>query len=123
LIKIANKKELEKYLESKIDNIGAYFVVLHNNVIELLWFTQYKNWNEDGSNWYLEAPCYMNRESIFLEPGKIYCSNTKDGFGYEIDSPQVSPFLPENIEIEFLTDKEELAIDWLLKHKYVEWNN
>jgi hypothetical protein len=120
LIKLFNKKDREQYLDSKIENTGAYFLVKYENVTELLWFAQYKNFNEDGSDWYLESPCSLKRVELTNVEDEFYYLNIgyivkEDGYAYEVDSPQVAPFLPEEIDIEYVSDKERDAVDWLLK--------
>jgi len=127
---ISNTQELEAFLGSYLkDKQGGYFVVQHGEHHELLWFTKHAHFNKDGSDWYLEAPNYMSRLKInrkeditsYEEMGYVI----RDGYAYEVDTPQVSPFLPEKLLIEFLGFKEEDAVNWLLEHTYADkkWDN
>ena len=128
--KIANTQELEVFLGIHLkEKQGGYFVVQHKGEPELIWFTKHAQFNADGSDWYLEAPNYMRRFKInrkeditsYEEMGYVI----RDGYAYEVDTPQVSPFLPEKLLIEFLGFKEEDAVNWLLEHTYADkkWDN
>lgn len=128
--KLNSVAEREAFLEKHIAKGGAYFVVTHGEVTELLWFTQFKNWKKDGSDWYLEYPCYMRRVKTTHPEDDAYYTGIgfvlkEDGYAYEVDSPQVSPFLPETVGMAHLGDSEEVAVDWLLANTYVDhqWRN
>jgi hypothetical protein len=129
--KITSKIELEMFLKENITNgRGSYFIVMYNNHTELLWFTKYEKFCEDGSDWFLEAPNYIRRVKVETKKDKSSYKRygyviKNDGYAYEIDTPQVAPFLPEEIEIEYLSYKEKDAVDWMLEHTYTnyEWKN
>lgn len=114
-------KEREAYLAEHIKGRGAYFIVKYRDETELLWFTQYKNWRDDGSDWYLEAPCDLIRRKIEQPDDKKHYRRAGyiikgDDFAYDLDCPQVSPFLPVSIEIDYLGESKDKAVAWLLKH-------
>lgn len=122
--------EREAFLAIHIESGGGYFAVTHAGETELLWFTQYKNWRDDGSDWYLEAPCSMHRVKTTHAEDEAYYTGIgyvvkEDGYAYEVDSPQVSPFLPEQAELTYLGQDEEVAVNWLLENTYAshDWRN
>lgn len=130
MIKITSEKEKEHYFTEQIKKDGAYFNVKYpSGETEFIWVKQFKNWNEDGSSWHLEAPnCLMKYDNISLEPYYdeeedetyespfIHCY-IEGNVAYEIDSPQTSPFLPEEFEIEFVTDEEIEAVKYMIERE------
>lgn len=129
MIKIQNEQEKERYFNEQIKKDGAHFSVKYpTGEKEFIWVKKFTNWNSDGSNWYLESPnCLVryNIEGESLEPyydeeeGETYTPFEHcyiDGnYAYEIDSMQTSPFLPNEFEIEFITDTEIEAIQYMIK--------
>lgn len=134
-MKINSKQERYRYLESVIGNeMGAYFLVTYENHTEPIWITKYSNWDADG-DWFLEAPCICRRyefkdtsekairkyaeelyESNYIEEGIKYTkSMIKDGWLYDIDCPQVSPFLPDVLDNLTVISEQE-CLDYMIKN-------
>lgn len=55
-MKINTLEERQIFLEDNIDNFGSYAIVTYNGITEVIWITRFKEWCEDGSDWFLEAP-------------------------------------------------------------------
>ena len=54
-MKINNEIEKNKYFNETIKKDGAYFMVTFpSGKSEFIWVKKYENWNDDGSDWYLE---------------------------------------------------------------------
>jgi hypothetical protein len=111
-VKINNSEERMKYLRDRID-FGAYTLVKYNDIEELLYFVDHSMTIDNGEPWFLEAPCYLvdygfieDYESrLAHDMGLIkYC-----GKFYEIESPQIAPFLPDEIEINLISCEEALG--------------
>lgn len=133
MIRINNVKEKEDFFSKHIKKDGAYFNVKFDNEIDFIWVKKYENWNDDGSDWYLEHSNLLltydvNGES--LEPyydkelGEIvkpfhWCYIEGDT-GYEIDSYHSGHFLPEIFEIEFVTDDEDEAVKYMVNLESLE---
>lgn len=127
-----SKNELYQYLNNVDWNIkkenkfaSVYFLIKYGQHIEPIYFTQF----EDV---YFESPCDLRR--IPLEENKLsefvkdmyYADDfevaleyekilQKEGWHYDIECWQCSPFLPEEIEvIDMLSETE--CLEWLLKH-------
>lgn len=130
MYQIKGEKEKQEYFEELIKGTGAYFNVKYpDGENEFIWVKKFENWNEDGSHWYLESPNqlmkYPNITSQDLEPYYdeeddetyespfVHCY-LKDETAYEIESWQTSPYLPEQFEIEFVTDIENEAVEYML---------
>lgn len=99
------------------ENRGTYAIVKYDNKEEALWFANYSR--AVGKLWFLESPNFLidygsvaNFDSDFIYDMGLIEHNSKL---YEIDSPQVSPFLPEEIEIKKITEIE--CLKWLLSKK------
>jgi hypothetical protein len=129
VIKIRSEQEKERYFNEQIKEDGAYFNVKYQSgEKEFIWVKKFENWTSDGSNWYLESPNQLMKydiKGISLEP--YYDEEEKETYtpfehcyieentAYEINSWQTSPFLPEEFEIEFVTDDESEAIKYMIK--------
>lgn len=129
MIRISNEQEKNDYFNEQIKGDGAYFNVKYaEGYTDFIWMKKFERWNDDGSNWYLEAPNHLVRydlTGVSLEP---YYDEEEDetyipfehcliigNFAYEIDSPQTAPFLPEVFEIEFVTDIENEAVNYMIQ--------
>lgn len=126
-----NREELYKFLnefdwsskqETELSSI--YFLIQYTNNIEPLYFMHYEDiWfespcclhsypmNEDELEEYVRE---IYQESSFEKAFEFEKTIYKDGVHYEIDCPQVSPFLEENFEILDVFSETE-CIDWLLE--------
>lgn len=129
-VTLKSKKAREDFMGQHIKSDGGYFVTVHEGETALLWFKQFKNWRDDGSDWYLEAPCYLRRIKIDHHDDEVYYPSIgyvlkDDGYAYEVDAPQVAPFLPEAVEMEYIGESQEVAVDWLLENTYAshQWRN
>jgi len=131
-MKINSKEERFNYLKENITDIGSYALVTYNNETYPIWITAFWNWDKDG-DWFLEAPCEGRRyefkdtsdkairefvkeqyEEEYIEEGIKYVkSMIRDGYLYEIDSPQVAPFLPDKLDDLILISEEE-CLEWML---------
>lgn len=128
-MKVLTKKDREEYLEVHIESVGAYFAVTYENSTLLYWFAKFgKRSGYDA--WFLESPCSLRRFKIVDIEDKFYytsigCTIKANDYAYEIDNPQVGPFLPEEIDILYVGSKEEEAVDWLLTNTYATyiWEN
>jgi len=137
-MKINNEQELQKYLDCHIKYIGSYALVTYNNHTEVIWIAKHSNHREDGRNWYLEAPCNILKydfrnsndqdirkyveeiyEEDYIEEGVKYVkSMIRDGWLYEIDSPQTAPFLPEVLD-DLTLISEEYCLEWMLSNGHM----
>jgi hypothetical protein len=129
VIEIRNVQEKEAYFNEQIKDSGAYFNVKYPyGEKEFIWVKKFENWTSNGSNWFLESPNQLMKydiKGISLEP--YYDEKENETFipfdqcyihgniAYEIISWQTSPFLPEEFEIEFVTDDEIEAIKYMIK--------
>ena len=128
---INTKQELYDYLnnfdfKSKKDSplSSVYFLVKHDDVTEPIYFTPYED------VWF-ESPCEMlgiemNEDELKEFVKEIYEEKywedafkyesllQKDGFHYDIDTPQCSPFLPDKIEIVGVLSERE-CMEWMLE--------
>jgi len=136
-MKINNKEERYKFLKDNIKGMGSYALVTYDNHTESIWITRYENWDKNG-DWFLEAPNVLHRyefkddseeairefvkkqyEEEYIEYGIDYTkSMIRDGWLYEIDSPQVAPFLPERLDDLTLVSEQE-CLDYLI-HKSIK---
>lgn len=129
MIKIRSKQEKERYFNEKIKDDGAYFNVTYlSGKKEFIWVKKFKNWTSEGSNWYLESPNHLMKhdvKGISLEPYYDEEENETytpfehcyiDGnIAYEIDSWQTAPFLPDEFEIELVTNDEIEATKYMIQ--------
>lgn len=132
-----NAKEF--LLNNKI-NLGTYALVTYNGKTEPTWFTKY---NFGESDWFLESPCQLIRmmevkgdintfckeymeKCICLEEGESeenYINEFVkpmiiDGWLYEIENFQCSPYLPKEVdEIKLISERE--CLDYMLKEKSI----
>lgn len=117
-----NKKEKEKQ-ETELSSI--FYLVKYNDVTEPIYFFKF----EDV---YFASPCVLHsikmqeeelekyvratyEDNSFEEALKYEKTLYVDSILYEIDNPQVAPFLPEKIEIEAILSESE-CLKWLLNH-------
>lgn len=120
-MKFQTKKEWQEYLITQIKKSnGGYAVVKYEEKPELLYFAKH---NYKGELWVLEAPNFLRRFKITSEEDKKQWVEDgyliKNDYAYEIETPQCSPFLPEEIEIlEVIGSSEGKALDYLLKYDY-----
>jgi hypothetical protein len=129
LIKIRNEQEKERYFNDEINTGGAYFNIKYpSGEKEFIWVRKFNNFTSDGSTWYLEFPNQLMKHDItgislvpyydeednetYIPFDHCYINET---IAYEINSWQTSPFLPEEFEIEFVTDDEIEAIKHMIK--------
>ena len=126
------KKELCDYLNNfdfdyKRDTelSSVYFLMEFNNHIEPIYCMHFRD------SWF-ESPCELHKFplkddevieyvkemyqtdylSVAYQYEKIF---QKDGWHYDIDVPQCSPFLPDKVKIiDVFSEKE--CLDWLLEH-------
>lgn len=116
-MKFDNKNEWEKYLLGKFTNCvsGGYAVVKFNGKTELLYFSKH---TYKGEPWLLEAPNFLHKINVEGKNTKDYEEHgyiIRNNYAYEIDTPQTSPFLPEELEIlEVIGESENKALDYLL---------
>lgn len=138
-MKVNNKTELQHFFEKNCPEEGSYAIVTYcDGGKEAIWISVFKDWtvDEDGNprNWYLEAPNVLFRteleepyeESIFDYAEELYeevdeilikslMEMVIDGYLYEVDSMQTSPFLPEQLnDIKLVTERE--CLEWMLKN-------
>jgi hypothetical protein len=135
-MKINSKEERYKFLKANINSkaMGSYALVTYNNKTYPIWITAFWNWDKDG-DWFLEAPCELRRSEFTdtsdktikkyaksryyrksLKFGIEYTkSMIRDGWLYDIDSPQVSPFLPEKLE-DLTLISEQYCLDWMIEN-------
>lgn len=119
MIKIRNEQEKEQFFNEHIKKDGAYFNVKYpNGGTEFIWVKKFENWKEDGSNWFLEYLNQLMKHNVTEEGLKPYYFEQcyiEGNFAYEINSWQTSPFLPEEFEIEFVTDIETKAVQYMIQ--------
>jgi len=134
-MKINSKNERKKFLELNIKDMGSYALVTYNNHIRPIWIHRYENWDENG-DWFLEAPCELKKykfknqddatirefvevtwDDDHMEEGIEYIkSMTRDGWLYEIDCPQVAPFLPDVLD-DLTLISEGYCLEWILNNQ------
>lgn len=131
-MKINSSEELYKYLDntdwdSKRDTkiSSVYFLVTFDGHTEPIYFTSY----EDV---YFESPCELHRfpmkedeieeyvkemyDKQYLKVSLEYEKTMQRGdWHYDIDVPQCTPFLPEQLDdIKMISESE--CLDWILDH-------
>lgn len=125
----------EFLLKSNLD-LGTYALVTYNNRTEATWFSKY---DDEGADWFLESPCELYKlmevtesiddfckeymeQCICLEKGENeedYINEfvkpmIVDGWLYEIENFQCSPYLPNEVDdIKLISEKE--CLEYLLK--------
>lgn len=124
------KRELYNYLDNfDFDSVkdtklsSVYFLVEYDNHIEPIYFTHFED------VWF-ESPCdlhkypleddivgeYVKDMYLIKSWGDAYeyeKTMQSNGYHYEIDCPQCSPFLPDKIKIVDVFSDEK-CLDWLL---------
>jgi hypothetical protein len=130
-MKINSKQELYKYLDSLDWNAkrdtslsSVYFLVTYDNHTEPIYFMSF----EDV---YFPSPCELHRfpfkeneiedyvkemyyEDSFNNALEFEKTMQRGNWHYDIDCPQCSPFLPEQLDnIEMISENE--CLDWLLE--------
>jgi len=109
----------QERFEMILNGKSSYAIVKYDNKEELIWVTCYKKLDK-GKNWYLEAPnCLIKFDGYDLNNPEDL--KFIDSYGmmiyedkiYEIESPQTSPFLPDDFEIELVD--EQYALEYLLR--------
>ena len=132
-MKIHSREELYKYLynvdwslKEETEMSSVYFLIKFNNHIEPIYFMHYKDS-------YFESPCClhscdMNENELKEYVRELYYPESfekalayektmqRKNKHYEIDCPQCSPFLPQEVEIIDMISESE-CLDWLLKHE------
>lgn len=127
-----SKQELYEYLNnfdyaSKRDSSlsSVYFLIKFNNHVEPIYFMPFED------VWF-ESPCELHRcemkdEEVMDYVKEMYRKDAwdqayeyesllqKDGWHYDIDCPQCSPFLPDEIEIIDAISEHE-CMEWILEH-------
>lgn len=129
-----NKETLYEYLNNfnfnskKQTQMGSvYFLIKYNDTIEPIYFFPFENvWFESPCEVH---KCEMTEKELLEYVHEIYVKDAwdkayefeklmlKNGYHHEIDCPQCSPFLPDDIEIlDVLTERE--CLEWIIEH----WN-
>lgn len=133
-MKFNSKVEWQQFLINKLDDFsGIYGLVRHSDIEEIIYFRKFRF---DGDTFILEFPNYLRAyENITEEHLKPYYDEEEnewhestfkymtiiDTTAYEIDSPQTSPFLPDEIEIvKFYTEDEEEEVVKQLIHNQLK---
>lgn len=132
-MKINTKQELYNYLnnfdflsvmDTKLSSV--YFLVEFDNHIEPIYFTQFED------VWF-ESPCEIYRlpikdDEVMDFAKEVYYEDSwedgyeyektkiKDGWLYDIDCPQCSPFLPDEVRIIGMFS-DSRCIDWILEQR------
>ncbi|MDE7270358.1 MAG: hypothetical protein K2N81_07775 [Acetatifactor sp.] len=131
-MQFGTREELYNYLNtfdfnSKKDTelASVYFLMEFDNHVEPVYFLHFED------SWF-ESPCELHRfplkdDEVIEYVKEMYQTDSlskayeyekilqKDGWHYDIDVPQCSPFLPNEVKIiKVLSEKE--CLDWLLKH-------
>lgn len=127
-MKFQTKDEWQNYLKKQIpQKYGGYAAVSYEGQTELLYFAKH---NLDGEVWFLESPNDLRRIKVDENEDPTHLEERgyvlRDGYAYDIDSPQCAPFLPDEIEItEIIGSSEEEALTYLLAHDYkdAKWKN
>lgn len=118
-----NKFDFDSIKDTKLSNV--YFLVEFDNHIEPIYFTDF----EDG---WIAYPCYLHEYPLEDNVVEEYVKNMyleswedayeyektmqRNGYHYEIDCPQCSPFLPDKIKIiDIFSDIG--CLNWLLDRR------
>lgn len=113
---IKTKKERYEFL----DETGrGFYLVKHGSIVEPLYFNVH---GSDCFRWWLEAPCHIRKFDGFNLKSAVDVKYLIDsgmiiykGNVYEIDLPQVAPFLPEELEMMKITEIE--CLEFILNNK------
>ena len=119
-MEIISKQARQEYLVNNIKGVGSYALVTYNNHTEAIWFVNMgTSFSQDGSIWFLEAPCCLLKHEwdtdnpfdlmYIKEQGYLI----KNDNVYEIESPQVAPFLPDKLN-DLTLISEDYCLEWLL---------
>lgn len=134
-MKINNKDELYKFLKLNINDVGSFALATYDNHTVPIWITRYKDFDKDG-DWFLEAPCELHEfefkdqsekhirkyaKSLYkrrcVKEGIQYIKSMIRGeWLYDIDCPQISPFLPYNID-DLTLVSEQYCLEWILNNR------
>lgn len=96
---------------------SSYAVVKYDNKVEYIYIHCFREFSEDGSDYYLEYPCQLyqygemnldNKED--LEFAEEYGYTIIDGIAYEIVNWQSGPWLPKKFSIDLVTEEEMIKI-------------
>ena len=127
------KQELYNYLNNfDFDSVkdtklsSVYFLVEFDNHIEPIYFTRFEDvWfaspcdlheyplEDDKVEEYVD---YLYFDESFEYTYEYEKSMQRNGWHYEIDCPQCSPFLPDNIKIQDVFSDSK-CLDWLLNQR------
>jgi hypothetical protein len=114
-----SKSDLTEYLSTLNVDIGIFGVANWDGIDRPIYMHRYKEWNDDGSDWWLEAPVEIRKLHVVEseEEKKLIESEgyfVIDGVVIDVDCPQVSPFLPNGFTYSPFVDELECAM-WMLK--------
>ena len=119
-MKINNREERQKFLEANIKGMGSYALVTYNNYTEVIWISNMgTSFGNDNSIWFLEAPCEVHQHNYNLNNKRELKFVKRNGYlikgnnVYEIDCPQVAPFLPDELD-DLILISEEYCLEWIL---------
>lgn len=127
------KQELYNYLDKfNFDSVNdtklssVYFLVEFDNHIEPIYFTHFEDvWFESPCDLH---KCPLENDKVMEFVKALYYEDSwedayeyektmqRDGWHYEIDCPQCSPFLPDNIKIQDIFSDSK-CLDWLLDQR------
>ena len=124
-MKVTNKEDFYKYLNEHDKGHGVYAIVEYNNIKKAIYFSNLSS-VVDNNLWYLESPCCLitrgelkdeetreDAESLiedeYNEDVNDYIDNyitpmMRNSILYEIENPQTSPFLPNEIEVDIISE-------------------
>ena len=105
------REDIGKILEGK----STYAVVKYDNKTEYIYIHCFKEFKEDGSDWYLEYPCQLyyhgdydeQEDKSFVEEN---CYNVLNGKIYEVVNWQCSPWLPEYFDMREVSELEMIKL-------------
>jgi hypothetical protein len=132
-MEINTKQELYSYLDSfDFDSVkdtklsSVYFLIEFDNHIEPIYFAHFEDvWfaspcdlhkyplDDDKVEEYVD---YLYFDESFEYAYEYEKTMQRNGWHYEIDCPQCSPFLPDRIKIKDVFSDSK-CLDWLLDHR------
>jgi hypothetical protein len=120
IVTFYSRSEFENYLASLNYEIGKCGIATYEGKSYPVYIVRYKNFCEDGSDYYLEAPVDVYRHEYKSKGEKRYLKNQlgcifKDNYAYELEFPQTGPFLPRQFDFEAKSQEE--ILDWILVNK------